>query len=180
MRVKKENTIGVLIDIQTRLYPYILDNDTLTKNCIKLISGLKILNIPIIVTQQYTHGLGGTLPELVEVLGEYEHIEKSSFSCCDEPRFNEDLALSSKMFVIVWGIETHVCVLQTVTDLIGQGYIPIVVEDCVGSRNANDKNIAIERMRQSGALITTSESILFELLKYSGTDQFREISRLVK
>lgn len=180
MRIKKENTIGVLIDIQTRLYPYINDNETLTQNCIKLISGLRILDVPIVVTQQYTQGLGGTLAELEEVLGEYKHIEKTSFSCCDEPRFNEDLALASKMYVIVWGIETHVCVLQTVNDLIGQGYIPVVVEDCVGSRRPNDKKIAIERMRQAGALITTYESILFELLKYSGTDQFREISRLVK
>ena len=180
MRIKKENTIGVLVDIQTRLYPFIQDHEKLTKNCIILISGLRILNVPIIVTQQYTKGLGGTLPELNEVLGEYTHIEKMSFSCCDEPRFNEDLALAAKNYVIVWGIETHVCVMQTVNDLIGQGYAPIVVEDCVGSRNPNDKNIAIERMRQAGALITTYESILFELLKYSGTDQFREISRLVK
>ena len=180
MRIKKENTIGVVIDIQSRLYPFIQNADTLTKNNTILIRGLRVLNIPIVVTQQYTKGLGETIPELAETLGEYKHIEKTAFSCCDEPRFNEDLALASKMYVVVTGIEAHVCVMQTVNDLIGQGYIPVVVEDCIGSRNPNDKKIAIERMRQSGALITTYESILFELLKYSGTDQFREISQLVK
>lgn len=180
MRIKKENTIGVVIDIQSRLYPFIQDADTLTKNNTILIRGLRVLNIPIVVTQQYTKGLGETIPELAEALGEYKHIEKTAFSCCDEPRFNEDLALASKMYVVVTGIEAHVCVMQTVNDLIGQGYTPVVVEDCIGSRNPNDKKIAIERMRQSGAIITTYESILFELLKYSGTDQFREISQLVK
>ncbi|RLD56749.1 MAG: hydrolase [Bacteroidetes bacterium] len=180
MRIKKENTIGVVIDIQSRLYPVIQDADTLTKNNTILIKGLRVLHIPIVVTQQYTKGLGETIPELAEALGEYKHIEKTAFSCCDEPRFNEDLALASKMYVVVTGIEAHVCVMQTVNDLIGQGYIPVAVEDCIGSRNPNDKKIAIERMRQSGAIITTYESILFELLKYSGTDQFREISQLVK
>ena len=180
MRIKKENTIGVVIDIQRRLYPYITDNEGLTKNCKILIKGLQILKIPIVVTQQYTKGLGETIPEVAEVLGDYKHIEKTAFSCCDEPRFNEDLALSSKMYVIVCGIEAHVCVMQTVNDLIGQGYIPVVVEDCIGSRNPNDKHMAVERMRQSGAIITTYESILFELLQYSGTEQFREVSNLVK
>jgi len=170
----------VVIDIQSRLYPIIQGNEEITRNNRILIRGLQVLNIPIVVTQQYTKGLGETIPEIAEVLGEYEHIEKMAFSCCDEPRFNEDLALASKMYVIVTGIEAHVCVMQTVNDLIGQGYIPVVVEDCIGSRKPNDKQIAVERMRQAGAIITTYESILFELLKYSGTPEFKEISKLVK
>ena len=180
MRIKKDNTIGIVIDIQEKLYPFIQDHDKLTHNNSILIKGLKALGVPLIVTQQYTKGLGETIPEIREVLGEFKYIEKTAFSCCDEPKFNEALALTAKMYVVVTGIEAHVCVMQTVNDLVGQGYIPVVVEDCIGSRNANDKKIAIERMRQSGAIITTYESILFELLKYSGTDEFREISRLVK
>jgi nicotinamidase-related amidase len=180
MRIKKENTIAVVIDIQSRLYPFIQDYEEITRNNRILLQGLRLLGVPIVVTQQYTKGLGETIPEIAEVLGEYKHIEKMSFSCCDEPRFNEDLALASKMYVVVTGIEAHVCVMQTVNDLIGQGYIPVVVEDCVGSRKPNDKNMAVERMRQAGAIITTYESILFELLKYSGTPEFKEISKLVK
>ena len=180
MRIKRDNTITAVIDIQSRLFPFIDDHETVSHNNRILISGLRILKVPIVVTQQYTKGLGGTIPEIEEVLGEYKHIEKTAFSCCYEPRFNEDLALAAKMYVIVTGIEAHVCVMQTVNDLIGQGYIPVVVEDCIGSRKPNDKHMAVERMRQAGAIITTYESILFELLKYSGTDEFREISRLVK
>lgn len=180
MQIKKENSIGVVVDIQTRLYPLIHEHETLTRNNTILIKGLRALKMPIVVTQQYTQGLGPTIPEIEDALGEYKHIEKTAFSCCGEPHFNEELARSAKMHVIVCGIETHVCVMQTVIDLIGQGYIPIVVEDCVGSRKPNDKVMAVERMRQAGAIITTYESILFELLKYSGTDEFREISRLVK
>ena len=86
----------------------------------------------------------------------------------------------AKENIIIAGIESHVCVLQTVLDLKRNGYHPVVVEDCVSSRNPNDKRIAIERMRQEGAIITTYESLLFELLRYSGTEQFRAISRLVK
>jgi len=180
MRIRKENSIAVVIDIQGRLYPIIHDHETLTRHNRILISGLRTLKVPIVVTQQYTQGVGDTIPEIKEVLGEYKHIEKTSFSCCDEPRFNEDLALASKMNVIITGIEAHVCVMQTVNDLIRQGFKPVVVEDCIGSRKPNDKMMAVERMRQAGAIITTYESILFELLKYSGTDEFREISRLVK
>jgi hypothetical protein len=180
MRIKRENTIAVVIDIQERLYPFIHDHETLTINNSILIRGLKALKIPIVVTQQYTKGLGPTIPGLAKTLEPYDPIEKMSFSCCGEPEFNEALARTSKMYVVVTGIETHVCVLQTVVDLIGQGYIPVVVEDCVGSRKPNDKNIAIERMRQAGALISTCESILFELLKSSDADAFKEISGLVK
>jgi hypothetical protein len=180
MRIKKENTIGVVIDIQSRLYPLIHDHETVTKNNRILIKGLQVMNIPLVVTQQYTKGLGETIPEIKEVLGEFKPIEKTAFSCCDEPRFNEDLALASKMYVVITGIETHVCVMQTVVDLIGQGYIPVVVEDCVGSRKTTDKITALNRMRHEGAIITSYESILFELLRYSGTDEFRQISALVK
>ena len=180
MRIKKDNTIGVVIDIQSRLYPFIHDYETITNNNRILIQGLKVMNIPLVVTQQYTKGLGETIPEVAEVLGDFKHIEKTAFSCCDEPRFNEDLALASKMYVIISGIEAHVCVMQTVVDLIGQGYIPVVVEDCIGSRKPSDKITAVNRMRKEGALITSYESILFELLRYSGTDEFRQISGLVK
>ncbi len=82
--------------------------------------------------------------------------------------------------MIIAGIETHVCVLQTTIDLISNGYRPVIVEDCVGSRKPNDKAMAIERMRKEGAYITTYESILFELLRYSGTDAFKKVSKLVK
>ncbi len=180
MRILKEETIAVVVDIQGLLFPFISDHEKLEKDTLTLIKGLNVLEIPMMVTQQYTKRLMPTLPSLSEAIGEYEHIEKMAFSCCDEPKFDEDLAVSGKRNVILFGIETHVCVLQTCIDLIERGYKPVVVEDCVGSRNPNDKRIAIERMRQEGALISTKESLLFELQRVSGNDTFKAISKLVK
>lgn len=180
MRILKDRTAALVIDIQERLYPYIFENEKLTKNITKLIEGLKIIGIPIFVTEQYVKGLGSTIEPVAMLLGSHPRIEKMSFSCCDEPRVMEGIAVTGKENIIIAGIESHVCVLQTVIDLRRNGYHPVVVEDCVSSRNQNDKKIAIKRMRQEGAIITTTESILFELLRYSGTEQFRGISRLVK
>ncbi|MFP4472180.1 MAG: hydrolase [Bacteroidota bacterium] len=180
MRILAEDTIGLIIDMQERLYPHIHDHEQLTKNTGILIEGLKALEVKMMVTEQYTKGLGFTIEPLKGILTDIEFIEKQAFSCCDEPSFYEYLAYHAPKFVIVAGIETHVCVMQTTIDLISNGYRPVIVEDCVGSRKPSDKAIAIERMRQEGAYITTYESILFELLRYSGTDAFKKVSRLVK
>jgi nicotinamidase-related amidase len=180
MRILAEDSIGLIIDMQERLYPYIHNHEQLTKNTGILIEGLKALGIEIMVTEQYTKGLGFTIEPLKGLLSDIKFIEKQAFSCCDEPRFYEDLALVSPKWVIIAGIESHVCVLQTVIDLLANGYHPVLVEDCVGSRRPNDKAMAIERMRKEGAVITTYESLLFELLRYSGTDVFKKISKLVK
>lgn len=125
-------------------------------------------------------GLGPTVEPIAASFGDIKRIEKVSFSCCDEPRLMEGIAVISKENIIIAGIESHVCVLQTVIDLIRNGYHPVVVEDCISSRKENDKRIAIERMRKEGAVITTCESVLFEILRYSGTEQFKAISKLVK
>ena len=180
MRILKERTAAIIIDVQERLFPLIHENEKLTKNLSILIQGLKALGIPIFVTEQYVKGLGPTIEPVAMLLHHQVRVEKMAFSCCDEPRVLEGIAVSGKENIIVAGIESHVCILQTVLDLKRNGYHPVVVEDCVSSRNPNDKKIAIERMRQEGAVITTYESILFELLRYSGTEAFRAVSKLVK
>lgn len=180
MRILKEDSIGLIIDIQEKLFPHIWHNEQFTKNTEILIKGLKALGIPLIVTEQYTKGLGPTIKPIELAIGDYKVLEKLSFSCCDNAPFSEELALKGKYKVIIAGIEAHVCVLQTVIDLIANGYKPIVVEDCIASRKENDKKIAIERMHQEGAIISTYESILFELCRYSGNEVFKSISKLVK
>ena len=180
MRILADNSVGLIIDIQQRLYPFIDGNEQLTKNTSILIEGLKAVGLKILVTEQYTKGLGFTIEPLKNLLSEISVVEKMAFSCCDEPAFYEKLSLVGIRNVIIAGIESHVCVLQTAIDLLSSGYIPVIVEDCVGSRNPNDKKVAIERMRKEGAIITTYESVLFELLRYSGTDAFKRISKLVK
>jgi nicotinamidase-related amidase len=180
MRILKDKTALLVIDIQERLFPFISENEKLVRNVPILIEGIKVLDIPVFVTEQYVRGLGETIPSIAKAIEGIPRVEKMAFSCCDEPTFMEKLALSGKDHVIITGIESHVCVLQTTLDLLANGFRPVIVEDCVSSRKLNDKAIAIERMRKEGAIITTYESLLFELLRYSGTDQFRAISKLVK
>ena len=180
MRILKEKTLLLVIDVQERIFPAIAEPDMLRRTIPLLIEGMKLLEIPVIVTEQYVTGLGPTIQEIATRITEVERIEKSSFSCCDEPRFMLDLASSGKDYVIIAGIESHVCVLQTAIDLQQNGYHPVVVEDCISSRNLNDKRIALERMNSEGVIVTTFEAILFELLRYSGGETFRAISKIVK
>lgn len=156
------------------------EKELLERNTKILLAGLKELDIPVLVTEQYRKGLGETVEFVRENLVEYDPLEKMTFSCCDDALFETELAQQGKKNVIICGIEAHVCVLQTSIDLIEKGYQPIVIEDCISSRKPNDKNIALQRMRQEGVIISTCESILFELTRISGTDTFKAISRLVK
>jgi nicotinamidase-related amidase len=180
MRIVKEHSAALIIDMQERLFPHLFESEKLIRNTSILIEGLKILHVPIFVTEQYVKGLGPTIAPIAELLAGIRRTEKSSFSCCDEPRVDEDLAVAGKGNIIVAGIESHVCVLQTVIDLKHNGYHPVVVEDCITSRREHDKLIALERMKFEGIIITTYESLLFELLRYSGTEQFKAISKIVK
>jgi len=180
MRILKEKAVLVVIDFQERIFPAVHDHEKLVKNVPLLIEGIKALGIPVIVTEQYVKGLGSTIPDIAARIEGIDRIEKASFSCCDEPQFMMELASSGKDYVIIAGIESHVCVLQTVIDLQQNGFHPVVVEDCISSRKPNDKLVAIERMRKEKVIITTYEAILFELLRYSGGETFKAISKLVK
>ncbi len=180
MRILKEETVAVVVDIQERLLPHIHEGDIILENCLKLIGGLKLLDIPLLITQQYTKGLGPTVPSIINIFPDFSFFEKISFSCCGDPAFKNELDRLGNTDVILCGIETHVCLLQTCLDLLAEGKRPVVVENCTSSRKPADKNIAIERMRQEGARITTMESILFELTRVAGNDTFKGISRIVK
>ena len=180
MRIHKEHTAALLIDIQEKLFPHMDRKEELLRNCTTLIKGLKVLDIPLLVTEQYPKGLGNTIKEIATLVKAEPLLEKIAFSCCDEPSVMQNTAMLNHRNIIICGIEAHVCVQQTVTDLQESGYTPVVVEDCISSRSPNDKRIAVERMRAEGAVITSCESILFELSRFAGTEQFKAISRLVK
>jgi len=181
MRINRQNSIVLAIDIQSRLFPLIHKIEELETATLKLIEGMKVLDIPFIVTEQYPKGLGTTIESVQTALGDnYQPIEKSSFSCTPCNEFMTELNKQNKKNVIIHGIEAHVCVLQTVIDLIADGFNPVVVADCVSSRTPENKAIALDRMRAEGAIITSYESILFELCEESGTDEFRAVSKIVK
>jgi len=175
-----KHTQALCIDIQVRLFPHISERDEIARRTGILIRGLQLLDVPITVTEQYGRGLGATISSIREALGQYQPIEKITFSCCGAPEVEARILSGNRHHVLVFGIETHVCVQQTTLDLLAQGQKVIVIEDCVSSRNPNDKRVAIDRMRQAGAIITTMESVLFELLRQAGTETFKQISALVK
>jgi nicotinamidase-related amidase len=180
MRILRENSIGLVIDIQERLVPAMEENEVLVENCKKLIQGLQILGVPMLVTQQYTKGLGETIEDVKALFTDFQYIEKKDFSCYDEPVFAEKLAVSGAKNVIICGIESHVCVLQTAIDLKASGYTPVVVSDCVSSRSFDNLDMAAERFRHEGIMMTSFESILFELTRSAGAPGFKDISKLVK
>jgi nicotinamidase-related amidase len=181
MRLKKEECCAVIIDIQYRLFPHIYDFEQIELNCARLIEGLNILNLPLLFTEQYPKGLGPTISSLRGLIKtDTKPIIKSDFSCCGEPDFMEAVESTGRKNVIIAGIEAHVCVLQTVIDLIESGYQPVLVGNCVSSRKRVDRDFAIERMRGEGAIVTTYESLLFELLETSKSEEFKGISNLVK
>ncbi|MDD3349863.1 MAG: hydrolase [Eubacteriales bacterium] len=180
IKIKKEDALLVVIDFQERLLPAMKDHDDLEKTVEKLIKGCEILGVPKLVTQQYTKGLGATVPCLAEALGDFEPIEKTAFSAMGEPVFAEAIKNSGRKTIILSGIEAHVCVQQTALDLLEEGYSVFLASDCVSSRSKNDLKYAILRMADSGAVRTTCESILFELCGGAREAGFKEISALVK
>jgi len=180
MRILKSDCIALVIDIQQKLFPHINLNAELEQNTLKLIKGLKTLNIPIVLTEQYPKGLGKTIASVTEILSDLTVFEKTSFSCIDNAAILKQLQAIGKRNVIICGIETHVCVLQTVIDLLAKNFCPVVIADCVASRKEQDKNTALLRMQSEGAIITSYESVLFELVRTADASEFKQISAIVK
>jgi len=181
MRLDRARTACVLVDVQSRLFPHIHGHEELETELVRLVRALRVLEVPSVVTEQYVRGLGPTLPSLVDALGDaYAPTEKMAFSCCGESAFHELLDAPDCRHAPLTGIETHVCVYQTALDLVARGYYVHLVSDAVGSRTSRNRDLAIRRMEGAGAIPTSVEMALFELLRVSGTDEFRAVSKLVK
>ena len=176
MRIERDQAIAVVVDYQEKLVPVMSDTEQLIHNSCILLEGLRILEVPMILTQQYTKGLGMTVEAIAEAAGTKEYIDKIAFTAYDAIKWK----LRGKKYVIVCGIESHNCVLQTVIDLKAAGFVPVLVADCISSRKEGDKQVALERARQEGAIVTTYESLLFELLKVAGTETSKTIQKLIR
>lgn len=170
----------VIVDIQERLAPAMGLKDTVISNCQHLIEAARLMQIPILVTEQYPKGLGITLPEIKDSLSAYAPIVKTAFSCCGESAFIEGLKQTGRKTVLLTGMETHVCVLQTALDLMNHGYAVHLVKDAVCSRTKANWQTGVEFMRDAGAVITCTETVLFQLLKTAGTEEFKAISKRIK
>ncbi len=182
MKLNKTNTVALVVDIQTKLLPFIHNSDELIEKSVRLINGLMTLEIPIIVTEQYPRGLGSTDERIINALqDDYKPIEKNTFSCCGCDEFTEVLTNYGNSNILVIGIESHICVMQTVVDLLQKSLLtPLVVADCISSRNPIDKKYGIKRMLKEGSFIGTMESVLMEITESSKNPQFKTISNIIK
>ena len=176
-----KNPCLVVIDVQEKLYPIVQDKENFLRNLEILIRGFKLLDLPIIVTEQVPQKLGHTVSSVSSILGDVEPIPKSSFSCASDDKFNSKCdELSNVDGYVLAGIETHICVYQTDRQMRLLGKHIEVVADAVSSRNKTNHSVALDRIRCSGGFLTTTEMILFELKGNAEGDVFRELSRLVK
>ena len=179
-RISADDAILLVIDLQERLLPVMHGRDDLVRRVVTAIEGARALSVPVVATEQYPKGLGPTAPEIVTALGGAPIHEKIEFSAFAAAPVARGLADGVRRTVIVVGIEAHVCVLQTCLDLIDAGYRPVLLRDCVSSRHPHDLAAGVDRIAGYGALVTTVESALFEMLGRAGTDSFKAISKLVR
>ena len=175
-----QNSCLVVVDVQGKLAQLMVDKESLFKNIRILIQAAQILDIPILWCQQAPEALGPTLPEIAELLAGEEPIDKACFSCCGEERFTAELNAMGKEQVLLCGIETHVCIYQTAMDLMEGGLDVTIVADAVSSRTEQNRETGLDRLASEGANISSTEMVLFELLKTANHPQFKQIARLVK
>ncbi|MFC1833395.1 hydrolase [Thermodesulfobacteriota bacterium] len=175
-----EETVLVVVDFQEKLMAAIHNKEELLREAVRLVQGANVLGLPILWSEQNPKGLGPTVPELASLMTDYEPITKISFSCCGEEKFKKAFDEIDRDQVLVAGIESHVCVYQTVVDLLDEIPMVGVVADAVSSRTPENKAIGIERCRDEGAFITSTECALFELLKAAEGDKFKQMLKVVK
>lgn len=176
----KNNVTLVIVDIQEKLAVVMKQREKVVSNCLHLVEAANLLAIPIVITEQYPKGLGPTVNEIKESLPLYEPLDKVTFDCCRGEGFLEKLSSLNRKQIILAGMETHVCVLQTCLSLLREDYAVHLVRDAVCSRKKDDFLTGCELMRDAGAVITGTETVLFQLLEKAGTEEFKTISKRIK
>jgi nicotinamidase-related amidase len=178
----RESTLLLVVDVQERLFAAMdpEHREGMVKNIKILAASAQQLGLPLLVSEQYPKGLGRTLPEIVGALGPVEPVEKIAFSCCGAEGFWERLRATGRRQVVLTGIEAHVCVLLTALDLLGAGYGVHVVADAVCSRTRENWQIGLDQLRQAGAVVTSTETVLFQLLRAANSEEFRTLQKLLK
>jgi nicotinamidase-related amidase len=174
--LERERAALVVVDVQEAFRPAVGEFETVARNAGILVQGARALDLPIVVTEQYPKGLGHTVPEVAEHLDGVEPLEKVVFSAARADGFG----LGDRDQALVCGIEAHVCVEQTVQDLLDRDVEVHVAADAVTSRTALNRRLGVEKMERSGAWVTSTEMALFELVGRAGTDEFKRIQALVK
>ena len=174
------DSVLLVIDVQEKLFRVMYQKEQLDDNLQRLIKGIKVLEIPVLVTEQYPQGLGPTIPEIAQLLAGVKPYPKVNFSCCGDEAFLQAFKRLGRKQALIAGIESHVCVYQTAADLIAAGYEVYVVGDAVSSRTEQNRDTGLKMMIQLDAKLTSTEAALFELLKVAKGDKFKAISQIVR
>lgn len=180
LKLERSRTQLVVVDVQEAFAKAVLDFERVAQKIAVLAESAAVLDLPVTVSEQYPKGLGRTVAEVAAKVEGIEPVEKLSFSACGESSFLSLVEKNERDQVMVCGIESHVCVWQTVLDLANRGFSVHVVRDAVSSRSSEDLEVGLKKMEQAGAVITTVETALFELLERAGSDEFKAVQRLVK
>ena len=178
--ITTDDTALVLIDVQEKLARAMHDKEALIENLKRMVRGALLLGLPVLWAEQNPAGLGPTIRDIADLLPDNKPISKLSFSCCGNENFMNEIKAVNRKNMLAVGIEAHVCVYQTVADLLSLDFEVQVVADAVSSRTPENQQIGIEKCKAAGAGVTSTETALFELLKDAGRDHFKEIIQLVK
>jgi len=179
--LNENDCLILIIDIQDKLLNSVYNKETLKNKSIIIAKAASMLNIPVIVTEQYPKGLGSTINELKNALSNYtDYYEKTSFSALDNSEIMSSIKKVNKKQIIIFGIETHICVSQTAIALADKGYDVTLIKDASGSRAESEHNSGIDRMKEFGIHIITTEIALFEWLKSAKHEKFKDVQALIK
>jgi nicotinamidase-related amidase len=179
-RLSREGAVIVVVDVQERMAAAMNRREQVVKGITALLKLAEVSSIPVIVTEQYPKGLGPTLPEIVALTPELPRLEKISFSCCGADGFLERLRELGRRQVVLTGMETHVCVLQTALDLIDQGFEVFLPWDALCSRSDENHRVGLEFVRQAGGMVTSVETAVFQVLGKAGTPEFKTVQAYIK
>jgi nicotinamidase-related amidase len=174
------SSLFLLVDLQEKLFPFVARREEVLKNIQLLLKFASIMKIPVLVTEHYPKGLGRTIEEVRSLLPDTKPIEKTSFSCCGNEELKSALGNYESKQLVIFGIESHICIAQTALDAKAMGYEVHVVADAISSRTEFNRKIGIEKMRQLGIVITSTEAVLYEIMESKDIGEFKEVLGLIK
>lgn len=175
-----KNTGLLVVDVQEELMPVMMRRQSVIDNIGKLIHLARLYKLPVILTEQYSKWLGPTLSEITNSLPAYEPVKKMHFNCCDEVAFNQRLESAGLKNIILAGVEAHICIFQTCVSILERGYTVHVPQDAVDSRTDDNLRVGLELMNKAGALITSTETVIYQILKKAGTNEFKKMLKLIR
>ena len=181
-RLTQDNSLLLIVDVQERLVPAVQSDtaEMLTRNLAILTQAATLFDVPIVVSEQYPKGLGHTVPEVGDLLVDHTAYPKMSFSCMQDERIRSVLNEHNRTHVVLCGIETHVCVLQTGLDLLHHDYAVHVISDAVGSRTERNRQTGLNLVQSAGGILSSTETAVFQWAERAGTEKFKELARLVR